>query len=554
MRARLALLDGEARPNVVDLNPERPISIGRSRDNTVVLPHDEQASRLHARVYFENGRWLIRDFGMNGTRVDEVRINQVAELADGNEIRIGSVRFRFFVTDPVKSSASTRVTPTGERTATMDGSSLPLTSYRFGVEDLTALSQFMGSAVEARDPLDLGRMAVQTLFYQTGAAFAGLFSLDPSDPVPKTIWPEAGKVDEHLARQLTRRVQRDHRLVWMAEDTAATIPTTGVFNSNYADALALPLKAHGRVLAALHVYKASGFFSDKDRRFVEAVAGFTALVLGGLKARRALEAETARLQAHLTHGDELLGDSRVMVTLRAELGRAGGGHKPVLFRGEAGVGKEAAALEAHRRGPRADAPFVVVHCTTTPAALLEAELFGYRKGAFSGADRDHPGFASQADDGTLFLDEVADLPPHCQDKLLRLIQSRIYRPLGATYDSRADVKVMVGTRRELDAEERAGRIRPDLNAALRGHQVVVPPLRAHTEDIPCLAQTFLDRIGAECRREWVLTPDAVRMLRERSWPGNVRQLRSVLEHAAAATDAETITADDLRVLLGASAF
>src|SRR3954469_23587879 len=95
MRARLAVVNGDARPNAVDLAPERPISIGRSRDNTVVIPNEDQASRLHARLYFENGRWLLRDFGLNGTRIDSARVNQVAELADGNEIRIGSVRFRF---------------------------------------------------------------------------------------------------------------------------------------------------------------------------------------------------------------------------------------------------------------------------------------------------------------------------------------------------------------------------------------------------------------------------------------------------------------------------
>src|SRR5262249_11680031 len=287
MRARLALLDGDARPNVVDLSPERPISIGRSRDNTIVLPADEQASRLHARVYFEHGRGLIPDFGLNRTRRDEARVNQVAELADGNEIRIGGVRFRFVLPDPAKVSSSARVTPLSlDRTSTADSTSLPLTGYRFGSEDLIALSQFMVAAVESRDANDLGRIAVQTLFYQTGAASTGLLSLDPTDPVAKLFWPENGKIDEPLARQLTRRVHRDHRLVWMAEDTAATIPTTGQFNPNYADALALPLKAAGKPLAALHLYKASGFFSDKDRQFVEAVAHLAAQVMGGLKARR----------------------------------------------------------------------------------------------------------------------------------------------------------------------------------------------------------------------------------------------------------------------------
>ena len=552
MRARLALLDGDARPNSVDLSPERPISIGRSRDNTVVLPRDDQASRLHARVYFENGRWLIRDFGLNGTRINDSRVNQVAELADGAEIRIGAVRFRFLVADSGRSPPPGRGPNPAARTGPADGSS-GAGGPRFGAEELSALNQFMAAAVEARDPADLTRLAVQCLFYQTGATLAGLFGLDPTDPMPKAIWPEAGQVDEHLARQLTRRVHREHRLVWLAEDTVATVAGTAVTQqAAYADALALPLRAGGKVHGAFHLYKASGYFSDRDRKFAEAATAFAAHVFRGLRARRALEAETARLRSGLPDGDELLGDSPVMVALRAELARAASSSRPVLFRGEAGVGKELAVLEAHRRGPRADGPFVAVRCGATPTSLLEAELFGYRKSAFSGADRDHAGFVAQADDGTLFFDEVADLPADCQAKLLRLIEDRTYRPLGAGSDLRADVKVMAATRKDLEAEAKAGRFRPDLAAALQVVQVRVPALREHAEDIPHLAQFFLDRIGGECRREWALTPEAVRILKDRPWPGNVRQLKSVLGHAAAAVAGEVITADHLRILLGSS--
>jgi two-component system response regulator PilR (NtrC family) len=257
------------------------------------------------------------------------------------------------------------------------------------------------------------------------------------------------------------------------------------------------------------------------------------------------------LRSSLPDGDELLGDSPAMVALRAEAARAAAGPRPVLFLGEAGAGKDLAALAAHRRGPRADGPFVAVRCGSTPPALLEAELFGYRRSAFSGADAEHPGFVAQADDGTLFLDEVADLPADCQAKLLKVIESRTYRPLGASSDLRADVKVMAATRKDLAAEAKAGRFRADLAAALRATEVRVPPLRAHAEDIPHLAQFFLDRVAAECRREWELAPDAVRFLQERPWPGNVRQLKSVLGHAAAVVSGDVITADDLRALLDA---
>jgi transcriptional regulator with GAF, ATPase, and Fis domain len=550
MRARLAVLDGDARPTEVDLAPDRPISIGRSRDNTVVLPTEDQASRLHARLYFENGRWLLRDFGLNGTRIDDARVNQVAELADGNVIRIGAVRFRFQLPEPPRSGSGVRSASTVTDPPT--GADPGARPARWTADELTALNQFMTAAVEARDLPELGRAAVQSLFYQTGAAVVGLFTLDPSDPIPKALWPESAKVDDHLARMLTRRVQRDHRLVWLAEDTAVTLPTTTAPGMGlYADALALPLKSGSKVYGALHLCKTGGYFSDRDRKYAEAVAAFAAQVWKGLKARRVLEAETARLRAAAPDADELVGDSPTMVALRAELVRAATGPRPVLFLGEPGVGKEVAAREAHRRGPRGDGPFVTARCAAIPAGLLESELFGHRQGAFSGADKDHSGLVALADDGTLYFDEVAELPADCQVRLLKLIERRAYRSVGATYDMRADVKVMAGTRKDLVVEVKAGRFRSDLHTALKGSEVLVPPLRAHAEDVPHLAQVFLDRLGAECRRQWALTPEAVRLLRIRPWPGNVRQLKSVLEHAAAAASGETITDTDLRALLGA---
>jgi Nif-specific regulatory protein len=552
MRARLSLLDGEARPNHLDLAPEQPISIGRSRDNTVVLPDEEQASRLHARLYFEGGRWLLRDFGLNGTRVDNARVNQVAELTNGNEIRIGAVKFQFQLPEPARAVAPPNG-PSGDRSVAAETLAGSTAGLRWTVDELNAQNQFMAAAVATRDAGDLARTAVQALFYQTGASLVGLFTPDPTDPVAKVVWPEAAQVDESLARQLTRRMHRDQRIVWLAEDTAATLPTqSGTFSTAYADALALPLKVGKQVFGSFHLCKANGHFSERDRKFAEGIASFAAQMFRSLFARRTLEADVSRLKASHPDGEELVGDSPTMVSLRSELARVASGSRPILILGEAGVGKCLAAQEAHRVGPRSKAPFVAVRCAGTPVALLEAEIFGYRKGAFSGAERDHAGHVAQADDGTLFFDEIGDLPLECQARLLRLIERRTYRMIGATYDSRADVKVMAASCRDLAAEVKAGRFRGELLGALRAAEVAVPPLRQHVEDIPHLAQFFLDRIGAEFRREWEIDAEAIRLLRDRPWPGNVRQLKSVLNHAASAAVGDTISADNLRALLGDS--
>ena len=370
MHAHLSLLDGDAQPKNVELAPERPISIGRSRDNTVVLAQEEQASRLHARLYYEGGRWLLRDFGLNGTRVDNARINQVAELADGNEIKIGAVRFRFQLPDNSRHSGIHAGTMS-DRSAASETVAVQVPGPRWTNDELVALNQFMTSAVDAKNPSELGRALVQSLYYQTGAAFAGFFSLDPTSPVAKFIWPEAAQVDDSLARQLTRRMQRDHRVVWLAEDTAATVAnTSATFHTTHADALGLPLKSGSKVLGALHLYKASGYFSDRDRKYAETATSFAAPLFRAMRKRRTLEAELAGLKAAMPDGEELLGDSAKMVSLRAELARIASTGRPILFRGEPGAGKKLAAREVHRRSPRSEGPFVTARCTNTPSALL----------------------------------------------------------------------------------------------------------------------------------------------------------------------------------------
>jgi Nif-specific regulatory protein len=176
---------------------------------------------------------------------------------------------------------------------------------------------------------------------------------------------------------------------------------------------------------------------------------------------------------------------------------------------------------------------------------LEAELFGYKKGAFSGADRDHPGVFEQADEGTLFLDEVGELSLECQAKLLRVIEGKAFRPVGGTRDVRVDVRVIAATHRDLEADVKAGRFRQDLLFRLKVITLRVPPLRDHAEDVPELARFFLERLSVQCRRAFKLTPAAMRRLQAFSWPGNVRQLRAVLESAAVMSESDLIDADAL---------
>jgi DNA-binding NtrC family response regulator len=228
--------------------------------------------------------------------------------------------------------------------------------------------------------------------------------------------------------------------------------------------------------------------------------------------------------------------------LRGLIGRVAPQKSTVLILGESGVGKELVALALHRLGRNAAGPLVAVNCAAIQQSMMEAELFGYRKGAFTGADRDYPGMFQQADEGTLFLDEVGELSAECQAKLLRVIEGQSFKPLGGTAEVKADVRVIAATNRDLDKEVKAGKFRADLLYRLRVVTVPVPPLRDHAEDVPELTQHFLTRLARECRRQVKLTPAAVRKLQGYSWPGNVRQLRAALENAVVMAEADVLDA------------
>ena len=593
MYARLIVEAGDCTPSSADLTPLQPATLGRSRDNTIVI-RDDMVSRLHAKVYFEDHRWVIRDFGLNGTRVGGQRIHGAVELPDGATIEMGDVRIRFSVSAlapadtpiPGASPAAWMVPPSTARTAiaTAKPSGSGLTPVRTAseisstkvhghpirhpavdlstpdqgpfaeaadtqlrVDELTALNRYMTAAVAESDPHELIRLSLLTILNQTSATVAGYLSLDPAEPTPKIVLPERASVDTRLSRRLTERVRLDRKRVWLFGDAATEGGADpGDSLSAFADAVCLPVAGpSGDPMAALHVYRTGRAFRERDVRFLEAVAGFLTPALESLRTRRKLEAENQRLRGVAPVADELIGDSSAIMTLRGQITRAAPQPFTVLIIGESGSGKELVAQALHHHSPRVKGPLVVVNCAAIAPTLLEAELFGYRKGAFSGADRDHPGLFEQADEGTLFLDEVGELSLECQAKLLRVIESKAFRPVGGTQDVKVDVRVIAATHRDLDAEVKAGRFRQDLLFRLKVITLCVPSLREHAEDIPELAQFFLERLSMQCRRAFKLTPAAMRRLQSYNWPGNVRQLRAVLESAAVMNETDLIDAEAL---------
>lgn len=234
----------------------------------------------------------------------------------------------------------------------------------------------------------------------------------------------------------------------------------------------------------------------------------------------------------------LIGGSRVMKKLNEQISRAAKAKLPVLIRGESGTGKELVARELHARGDRKCGPFVAVNTAAISASLIESELFGHVKGAFTGADRPREGVFRQADCGTLFLDEIGDMPAAVQTRLLRVLQESVVQPVGSEELVKVDVRVLSATHQNLETAIEEKLFRQDLYYRLRGIELLIPPLRQRQEDILLLAQTF---IGERCRFDRA----AIAAVVDHSWPGNVRELKQRVESASAMCDCGVVTAADL---------
>jgi two-component system, NtrC family, response regulator PilR len=244
----------------------------------------------------------------------------------------------------------------------------------------------------------------------------------------------------------------------------------------------------------------------------------------------------------------LMGNSEAMQKLRKQISKLARSQAPIYIHGESGSGKELAARSIHLQGPRAKKPFVAVNCGAIPSELMESEFFGHKKGSFTGATADKPGLFQAANGGTLFLDEVADLPLEMQVKLLRAIQEKSVRPVGAEHEVPVDIRILSATHRNLAEETKAGRFRQDLFYRINVIELNVPPLRERGDDILLLAERFLERFA----REMQLPParldgDTVATLLRYDFPGNVRELENILERAYTLCDADIIHASDMHL-------
>ncbi len=331
---------------------------------------------------------------------------------------------------------------------------------------------------------------------------------------------------------------------------------TGLVTRNM---LAAPLSTRQGTIGVVEVVNGRGAqgFTDDDLTFLEAISGSIAIAIENARlytqvreSEASLQTQVGALRRDLARHDaftEIVGTSPAMGEVLRLMETAAASAITVLIQGETGTGKELVARGLHRASARSDHPFLALNCAAMPEQLLESELFGHRRGAFTGAIRDNPGLFRAAAGGVVFLDEVADMPVSMQAKLLRVLEEQEVVPLGDSFPRKVDVRVLSATNRDLRAEVAAGRFREDLYYRLAVFPISLPPLRERREDIALLSTRFL-AIASEQQRKPIagLDPAALELLTKYDWPGNVRELRNEIERAVALTRAsESIAPDHL---------
>lgn len=317
----------------------------------------------------------------------------------------------------------------------------------------------------------------------------------------------------------------------------------------------VPLRLKKRQIGAIYMdcLTDRGRFIQGNLPFLEAFANLAAVAIENARLYQALRSENRQLRSEiqqLNGFDEIIGQSAGMRELFDMINRLLDNDATVLIHGESGTGKELVARAIHYNGHRKNKPFVALFCGSLPDSLLESELFGYKKGAFTGAQADKPGLFEAADGGTLFLDEVGDLSPSLQTALLRVLQEGEIKRIGETAVRKVDVRIISASNKSLEELIEEGAFREDLYYRLNTIPVTTPPLRERLEDIPLLAGHFLDKYATGRRsRLKGFHPEAISHMQRYHWPGNVRELQNAIERAAVMASRDLISVEDLRITL-----
>ena len=550
MTSYLLVRSGQEKGRQFLLDRDRPSHLGRGRGCEISLS-DPSASRFHAVVYFEDDNWHLRDTSSrNGTRVNGQKADHV-RLANLSKIHIGSTELQLLEAAP-EADTERANTATIIKEVSSSANLWP-----------TGVSDPMGHLANAGHLLDLYTLSLQLLRQgnvdsvidltldllrdRTGADVVSV-SYDMGDGrlKPQRCVPQENTSSVSVGRGLQKRVVGEGESIWLncGKDSAAKPAEAKA--GKWSDEIHVPLEGEQENLGAIHLFRQQAGFTDEHFDLSVATGRLLAFAMMRVMESDSLRADRNRIADRNADSDELIGDSPPMDRLKQRLTRVARASGAVLIRGESGAGKELVARAVHRASPRAKRPMLSVNCAAIPRELMESQLFGHKKGAFTGADSDHAGWFQQAHTGTLFLDEIGELTLEGQAKLLRILEGHPFLPVGATEEVMVDVRVVAATNRDLSEFVREKKFREDLFYRLSVFELMVPPLRDRGDDIPRLINHFLEHFCRQHGRVGLqLAEEAMASMREYPWPGNVRQLRNVIDSAVVMADDPAITSADL---------
>jgi two-component system response regulator HydG len=554
--AYLTILSGSKAGTNFLVDPSVRTLIGRGTDCHIAIP-DPLLSRVHASLEFGQEGWVLRDANSrNGTQVNKQKITE-AMIDDAHTIQLGKSELQFHLSEdpPTAEGNDPHHTQTIVKDVplAMESNQEEVISGLPGAEqvkELMLLYQLCIKLLGCGDPDRVVAIALDLLRKRTGAAVIGYLAVtDEGGLKPSLVIPEDSETKIQLSDSLTEIVLRQGHAVWVANQSTSGRKSDSW--EHFADAMCAPLVRKSKdgeriTLGAIHVYLEAGRFRQSDFDFLITVANLVVVALVRARELVTLQSDFQRLVETSPGYDNLIGESAPMQELKTKTARVAKATGCVLVRGESGSGKELVARAIHRASPREDRPMISVNCAAIPVDLMESQLFGHKAGSFTGADRDHQGYFQQADQGTLFLDEVGELTLEGQAKLLRILEGHPFLPVGATEEVSVDVRVVAATNQDLQNYVREKKFREDLFYRLSVFELHIPPLRERGDDIGLLINYFLDHYRHQHGRpNLVLAEDAQQKMARYRWPGNVRQLRNVIDSAVVLADTETIRPSDL---------
>ncbi len=566
MRPRLLVLSGPLKDSTIPL-PEGEITIGREASNGITVI-DPSVSRKHCLVSGQDGRFLVRDLdSRNGTQVNGAGVEE-QWLQHGDEITAGDSSFLFLLQDENTAPAAGRVEFeeaqfTAETTILHPRDvvylqpdrllhELPATSRV--ARNLNALLKISRIVHAIRDLNELQGQLLDLIFEIVPAGRGAILLADKEGQQFNSMFARMRQAGQAQLVKVSRTVARqvlEQGVAILGSDVPGSDELREVESlaaSQVRSVLCVPLTVFEQVIGCIYLDSDSlnNRLHAEHLQLVAAIAGISAVALENARRLHWLEQENERLTAEISQDRSLIGEGGRMKEVYQFLKRASPTDSTVLIEGESGTGKELAARALHRNGPRASKPFVAINCSAIPETLLESDLFGHERGAFTGAASLKKGRLEVADGGVVFLDEIGELAPALQVKLLRVLQEREFERVGGMHPIKVDIRIIAATNCNLEQAVRDGSFRQDLYYRLAVLKITMPTLRERREDIPMLVRHFVQKHAKRCKvKPRPISREALACLVNYDWPGNVRELENAIERALVLASSDVILPEDL---------